>query len=372
MALPVAVFSRLLFLISLLSPLALSAGPYTHAISLYAGLEHDSNPNLTDTNIQSVSLLKLTPGYQMAFERGPISWTFDASANIERSSDQSQRINRQDPSLGFIWNRAYLRGTYSLDLSYEQSSTRAAELDENGFSRTTEGSIQKYRIGTDWTHQLTERTDLNIGAAHSQTDIDTGSGSAHSTNDMEVSLNHQWTERSTLIGRFTASESIPDASTSPSTTAFTPSLGVEYDVSELWRLDAHLGSTTTLSAGNRSSGWDGGLTLAYTGERLSGSAEYSRSTSASAFGGFNQTDVYSSSIAYEYDAYTSMGLDMTVSQQTTVNAPTTSDALLWANRELAEDLSMRFSYQHKETTSNLRNAQGNIWQVSLNYAIPEL
>ena len=82
--------------------------------SVSAGIDFDTNPLLSTTDKQSIWRYYTTPRYSVSTEQDQNKWYLDGSLRLQRSSDRSIAVDREDPSINAGWTRQYDRGNYGL------------------------------------------------------------------------------------------------------------------------------------------------------------------------------------------------------------------------------------------------------------------
>jgi hypothetical protein len=106
------------------------AGEWDQSISLPATLEHDSNLPLSTTKQAGRVAFDRRAGLQPVGTYGIDEFKAGLGLRVERSSDQRVSIDREDPNLLAGWRRLTETGEFGLTATYDEVSSRAAELQE--------------------------------------------------------------------------------------------------------------------------------------------------------------------------------------------------------------------------------------------------
>lgn len=363
------------FLIGLLGlgAQAAMASPFQHSLSIEAGVEHDTNPGMSASNARSVTRAKVTPGYEAEWVEGADTINATASVAVERSSDQALSIDRQDPSLGVGWTHEYPKGSTALKATYDRQSTSATETDSAAGAGSND-TRTRHGVEGDWKHAVTERVEAGINLTHEGNSYQGATGGASGFTDYKAttamaSVEYLLNERNRPYAKVGTSKYTP--STGTSSDLYTAVMGLKSELSDSLNLDTNLGSALTEGA-TEGLGWTGLFSLNHEGERTKSAVRYSRASSASGSGGFTEADEIRAGISYELDPRSDLGADASLTKSYAQSPLTTSSLGIWADRELLEDLSLRFGYEYKQQKTATDKAKGSVWSLSLSYDIPQL
>jgi hypothetical protein len=181
------------------------AGEWEQSISLPATIEHDTNLPLATTNKQGVSRLIVVPAYSLVGTYGLDELKAGLGLRVERSSDQRISIDREDPNLLFGWRRQTETGEFGLTATYQEVSSRAAELENTGGiapdSTQKTGSLKGL-----WRSAVTERSTLSTDADYKMVSYDGGTQTDYKNLVAGISWNYTWSERIEPFLRFSASQ----------------------------------------------------------------------------------------------------------------------------------------------------------------------
>jgi hypothetical protein len=347
------------------------ASPYNHSLSLQTGLKHDTNLRMSATDPSAVTKVSLSPKYRLSYLRDNRQWSLATQLDFERSSDETLSMGRQDPKLGFDWRQEYPRGSFGFNLNYDEDSTRITEEDALG-QNFIDGTRRRYSLGGSWSHELSERLVSTLGLNSERVSYDVGAYRDYINSSLGWTLSYELDERWVTYSTLSASRYLPDDNTNSDSSQLSALLGLNYEWSELWTFNAHVGRVQILRDTGDTAGWNGQVSMNYQGERLRASLLAGRVSNAGGTGGYAESDQLKTSFSYEADEYTNLGLDLSWRENRSLNDKVSTNSTLWVRRELDDDLSLRFSYLFKQNEVSGSHAEGDVWSLTLNYAIPEL
>lgn len=246
-----------------------------HSVRLTAGLERIENPLLVVESPGGATILRIAPSYEYEAQGDQSRSRFSAGAVLERSSNTDLVASRNYPSLGYTWAYAWPTAELELRAALAEAATRTTELRDLG-RITTDGKERSIVAGARWSKELTARTRLMLNASNNRVSYD--SALLESYRELEISSRFSWeaTERATyylepVYARLTPS----GAGASSSQTRWRA--GMRSAVAPDWSLTAFVGQARTGGQVARSAtGSLSGLSLAYTGSRLSSGVDWSR------------------------------------------------------------------------------------------------
>lgn len=347
------------------------AGDWQQSVSSPATLEYDSNLPLSATKKQGVSRVVFVPAYSLAGNYGIDELKAALSLSVERSSDQSVSLNREDPSLQFGWRRLTETGDFGLTTKYDQVSSRHAELQETGLA-TADSSRKTWFLGGSWRSAVTELSTLTTDAGYKTVRYDAGTQTNFNNISAGISWNHTWSERIEPFLRFSVSHYDPDKTTATAATSdyYAATAGVKVKASEHLEWTAQ-GGRDRVVADTTNTGWQGSLSTQYRGDRYDAALQLGRSVTTSGDGGFVASDRVAGTFSYAIDERSGLGLSASW-QDNKSNTPNTVQQLgAWASRELSPFWHARLYYDHKLRSENHQPAAvGDVLGATLVYSPP--
>jgi hypothetical protein len=346
----------------------LSGVTLQHQLSVPSLLEYDTNPALTTVNPTAIWRLSVIPRYTLNAYSGPNIWTVGAALNLQRSSDQIVSKDREDPTFNAAWKHDYALGTYGINASYAQASSRVSELKSTGLV-FNDGTSLNQNIGANYSRSFSDRITFSIiGAYIEQTFSGQSAGLSNYTNQtITPNISYTWNEKLSTYLQGSYTQYRP--STGVSSDLVSAVIGAVYKPSEKLDLSMNGGLNQTsglISATN----FQGGMTATYVAtERRTYTATYSRSASASGVGRIIQSDVLSAGVLYSLNDIDSLGASYSYYKSSDINQFEFQQLSMFGSRDLSADWQARLTYSHKMSTSNISNADGDVLGLSLVYNI---
>lgn len=355
--------------LAVLLPGGTHAGSWQAAVALPMTVEHDTNPRL-DADAEGVTRTILVPDYNLVGTFGRDELQLGIGMHLERSSNQSISLNREDPRLRLGWQRESETGGFGLAAKYDESSTLFSALEETGVV-ASDGTRKQHALSANWHDAVSQRSSLASDVQYSSIDYDN-----ELTSYDELSASFSWTyaasERIEPFSRFALSRYMPDAAAeAAASTSYSPTAGVRLTLSE--QLEGTLrAGVNQISGGQSSASWQGGVELLYTGERFAASLDAGRSTVASGEGGFVEVNQLRGTWRYAVDETTSAGIDALWQDNQGQTPNTMRQLAAWASRELSPFWVTRFSIAYKQRQQDGQpDASGNILGLTLTYSHPD-
>jgi hypothetical protein len=292
--------------------------------------------------------------------------------HVERSSDQRVSMNREDPNLLLGWRRLTETGEFSLTTTYDQVSSRAAELQNTG-GITTDSTQTAAALRGLWRTAVTELSTLTADADYKTVSYATCTQTNYNNLAAGIKWDYVWSERIDPFLRFSVSHYVPDKSTvtgGGTSDYYTVTGGVKVKASEHLEWTAQ-GGPGRVVARVTDTGWQGSFAMQYRGDRYDAALNIGRSVTVSGDGGFVASDQASGSVGYAINERSSAGLSASW-QDTKGQTPNTMQHLgAWASHELSPFLYARLDYRHKLRTQNGQpDASGDVLGVTLIYSPP--
>jgi hypothetical protein len=364
--------TRLIFLVAgcAFGSLPVLAGEWNQSVSLPTTLEYDSNLPLSAPKKQSASRLILVPAYSLVGTYGIDELQAGLGLHVERSSDQRVSMNREDPNLLLGWRRLTETGEFSLTTTYDQVSSRAAELQNTG-GITTDSTQTAVALRGLWRTAVTELSTLTADADYKTVSYDAGTQTNYNNLAAGIKWDYVWSERIDPFLRFSVSHYVPDKSTvtgGGTSDYYTVTGGIKVKASERLEWTAQ-GGPGMVSARTRDTGWQGSFDMQYLGDRYNVALNTGRSVTVSGNGGFNLADQIMGSVGYTIDERSSAGFTSSLQNNKGQTPNTMLQLGAWASHELSQFLHARLYYQHKLRSQNGQpDASGDALGVTLVYS----
>lgn len=337
-------------------------------VSVPVGISQDTNPTLSATNKRSVMITTATPRYKVTSTNPLQELSADLAMQIERSSDQSVRINRDDPSLALGWKKELPKGLLNLGAKYDQTSTRVSELTETGLVQQ-DGSRRNQSLGASYTHLLSDRLNLSVNGNYTRVKYSGGTLDNYTLPAAAFALNYQYSE--TLVSYIQTSFSQYQPEGRGQNSEYTTLVGgAQWDWSDRLNLNFNLG-VNQIKAAQNDMGLETALKLKYLLLRGNVSAGFSRASTASGNGGFIEADQLQASINYDLSDRSGVGSDISLRQNKGPNKSEYYQLGVFYRYEITPQWNLRLNAQYKENknTSN-QSASGNVVGITINYITP--
>lgn len=350
---------------------AVYAASWQKAIALPMTVEYDSNPRLDTDNQKAVTRTIIAPDYSLVGAFGRDELRLGMGLHLERSSDQSIVLDREDPNVQLGWQRESETGGFGLTAKYAESSTLSSALEETGVV-ASDGTQKKYALAGNWSAAISERNTLASDTEYTSVNYDIDSLTSYDALSTSLSWNYAWSARVEPFTRFAVSRYEPTGGpAAASSNNYSPTAGLQFKISE--RLEG------TLRAGiNRGTGDDsgasgqGGFELHYIGERFDTSIDAGRSTVASGEGGFVEVNQLRGTWSYAVDETSRVGVDAAWQDSKGRTPNTMRQFGAWASRELSLLWVARLSLTYKQRQQDgLPDASANVLGMTLIYSHPD-
>lgn len=347
------------------------AASWQAAVALPVTVEHDSNPRLDGDVEKAVTRTIIAPDYNLVGAFGRDELRLGIGLHLERSSDQSIILNREDPKLLLGWQRESERGGFGLTAKYDESSTLFSSLEESGVV-ATDGTRKQYALAGNWHTDVSERSTLASDVGYTSVNYDDDALTSYDELATTFSWNYAWSERIEPYAQFSLSRYEPaDGSVTASSTRYSPIAGVQFSISE--QLQGVLRAGVNQVSGDEGGpSWQGGFELSYVGERFDTSIDIDRSTIVSGEGGFTEATQLRGTWSYAVSETRRAGFDVSW-QDNKGTAPNTMRQInAWANQELSPFWVARLSLTYKQRQQDGRpDASANVLGLTLIYNHPD-
>jgi hypothetical protein len=344
------------------------AGEWNQSISLPTTLEYDSNLPLSARSKQGVSRLIAVPAYSLVGTYGNDELQAGLGLHVERSSDQRVSADREDPNLLFGWRRLTETDEFSLTSTYQEVSSRAAELENTGGispdSTQKTGSLRGV-----WRSAVTELSTLTVDADYKTVSYDAGTQTDFNNIAAGISWNYIWSERIEPFLRFSVSHYDPDKTTATADKSdyYTATAGVKMKAAEHLEWTAQ-GGPGKVSGRNGGTGWQGSIDMQYRGDRYDLTLNTGRSVTVSG-DGFAVADRIAGTFGYVIDERSVLGFSASWQDNKGDNPNTLQQMGAWASHELSPFWHARLYYHHRlRTEDRLPDASGDVFGVTIVYS----
>jgi hypothetical protein len=288
--------------------------------------------------------------------------------NLQRTSDQIVSQDREDPTFNVAWKHEYALGSYGINASYAQSSSRVSELKSTGLV-FNDGTSLNQSIGANYARSLSDRVTFSIiGSYLEQTFSGQSAGLSNYTNQsITPNVSYLWSEKLSTYLQGSYTQYKPSSGFSSDLASAV--IGAVYKPSE--KLDLSInGGLNQISGSTSATNFQGGMTAKYAAsERTTYTATYARSASASGVGRIIQSDALSAGVLYSLNDIDSLGTSYSYYKASDINQFEFQQLSIFGSRDLSADWQARLAYSHKMSTSNISNADGDILGLSLVYNI---
>lgn len=325
-------------------------------------VDYDNNVGMSN-DPQSVWRYSFVPTYSISGVDQLNRWFARAGFNIQRSSDKNLSIDREDPNLGFGWDREFELGSLSITGNYIKTSTRISELQDSGLVANDASSISK-SLSANLTRFFSEKISGSLRAGIVRSTFTGGSGlTSFNSKSLNSSISYEYSEKLRPFVSLGYSTFMSTNSNQGSQNSQTFSGGATYTINP--RLSTNFSAgLTRLSTGV---GKVGDFSLSYTGERYRLNGLYSRSVSPSSIGGFQNADSISFGYSYSLSETSNIGTDFSWRRNNSLNDIETKQFSAFYNNNLSEYWQMRLSMQARDIKSSNQSTNGEIIGISLIY-----
>ncbi len=285
-----------------------NAADVSKRIIVTTGVEHDSNPGLSEDDRKPVWIYTLSPQLQLDANDGINRWFLDATLLVQRHSNEEVLADREDPKLSIGWDRLYESGFFGIKADYEEASSSIAELRTTGVISNIEATQKTKRLAAKWQHEIDPRwTVLTEGSYLDTIFSEAGTLGSYKVNEISSNLTYANTEKLNTYAKLGYAHYRPDA-LFDNTDLVRLLLGADYQIKDGFNLAAHAG-VYNLSGQQSDIDWEGGIAAKYTAERMDYTAELSRALTPSGVGGFQKTDSFKLTWLFDVSERDRMGAD---------------------------------------------------------------
>ncbi len=353
-----------------------SAASWDAAVVLPMTVEHDTNPLLDKQNKKAVTRTIVAPDYTLVGVTDNDELQFGFGMHLERSSDQSVSLDREDPKLSLGWQRENETGGFGLLVKYDESSSLTTGLEETGTLTKKDGTRKTYALAGNWSAAITERNTLAADSEYRTVSFDDNSQTDYNDLSSSFTWSHALTDRIEPFARFSVTHYEPKGhgegvNGAESSNSYSPAVGVNFEMSEQLQGSLRAGGN---KVSNSSGGlnWQGGMDLRYVGERFNASLDVGRSTVVSNEGGFTEVKQLRTSFSYAISELTRGGFEASWQDNKGEQPNTMQQYSAWLSGELSPFWTTRFSYAYKQRQEEgFPNANANVIGLTFVYSHPE-
>ena len=345
------------------------AAEWNQSISLPTTLEHDSNLPLSARSKQGVSRLIVVPAYSLIGTYGIDELQAGLGLHVERSSDQRVSADREDPNLLLGWRRLTETGEFSLMSTYQEVSSRAAELENTG-GITPDSTQKTHSLRGLWRSAVTELSTLTVDADYKTVSYDAGTQTDFKNLAAGITWAYAWSERIEPFLRFSVSHYDPDKTTVTVAKSdyYAATAGVKVKTSEHLDWTAQ-GGPGRVSGRTSGTGWQGSVDMQYRGNRYDAALNLGRSVTTSGDGGFVASDRVAVTFGYTIDERSRLGISASWKDNKGDNPNTMQQLGAWASHELSSYWRVRLYYHHRLRTEDRQpDASGDVLGATLVYS----
>ncbi len=348
--------------------------------SIPFNVDYDSNLNLSQEKV-GVWRYTSTPTYSLVAQDEKNIWTSNLSLSLQRSSDRNLSADREDPNAALGWQRVFKKGKFSLNANYDRRSSRFSQFNNNALVDVDGTSVSR-SISANYSHTLTDRLNVSIGANYSTTAYTDSSFVDSTSKSVNGSVNYEWNEKfspfiqlsftdfqsdtpssSLQLGNFNQFNTFNQSSTSKSF-----SVGSTVLISPRWTFVPSVGVNSVSTAG---SGWIANTALSYIAEKSTFQATLARSVSPSGLGDFQETDTLGLAYSSELNDKSSWGTNFNYSRSQAQFDSEATQLSAFYSRQLSVSWQMRLIAGYRSQKQDTFSANNNNFGISLIYNIPQ-
>ncbi len=346
-----------------------SAGVIEQELSMPVTIEHDSNPTLSNLNKQSVTRTIATPRYKITSGDGVKEMSANLALSIERTSDQTVRPDREDPSISLKWKTDLPLGVLSAGANYDETSILTSELAETGLIQT-EGTRRNQALNAGYMHLLSDRLNMSFNSGYTRVMYSGGTQTNYRLPSASAILNYQYSEVLSPFVQVSFSRYLPD-DRQPSTDYLSVTTGAAWQWSARTDLTFNVGINSIKSQQN-DTGFQGEVKLKHAYERFTTTAGLARTISPSGNGGFIESDSLQAGIMYGLSNRSGVGSDVLFRKNNGRNKSEYDQFNLFYQYEITPQWDMRvntqFKYRKDEADSS---ANAKVFGFTVNYIHPK-
>lgn len=331
-----------------------------------AGVEHDSNPDMSDTNKNPVWVYSLQPQAQLDIKDDLNRWYVDAAVHFLRHSNERSLANQENPKLTAGWDRTYESGFLGFKAGYEETSARTTELNNTGVFTNSENKQTTKLVGANWQHRIASRWLVLTELGYSDVSYSkSGQLTDYQISGIKSKLTYENSEKLNTFAYLGYSQFDPDSFSKSHLSR--AGLGASYLVSEELVISSHAG-LYNISGRQSDSDWEAGVKAEYTAGKSLFSAAVSRSITDSGVG-FRVVDGVRLAGQYNFTERDAFGAEYSFDQykkDSSINVSKLDSQTLgvFYVRNISEHWTARAYAKHKELDFTGSSPKGNVIGVT--------
>ncbi len=355
--------------LSMLMPYV-NAAEVTKSASISTGIDFDSNPAYSSTKKDPVWVYSLIPQFRLDVNQEVNRWYIDGALTIQRYSNESVLVNREDPRVAVGWDRTYDSGMFGVRAEYQERSSRIAEVQNTGEFLTLDNTQKTKVLAAKWQHAISSRLGvLTEGDYNDITYSVPGVLESYKYADIRSQLTYANSETLETFAQIGYAQLHPDA-TFDGTDFARLKAGANYQISTGFSLSAY-GGIYNLSGRQSNTDWLLGLKTDKVVDRASYSVGLSRDMVPTGVGGFRQADSFRAAWTFNATEANKIGAEYQFDRYRKdpvifVEGLRFQQVLVFYDRILNNHWNTRISATHK-VINNPTNIQDNIVGFSLVY-----
>ena len=340
-------------------------------VSVPLSIEFDSNPTFSKNDKQSIWRYTAAPTYSISAVDDLNRWYTNIGFSIQRSSNKSISVDREDPNLVLGWNRTLEKGNFSLVANYNENSTRTTELRTTGLINQDITATTK-SIEAVWLRELTDRLNFSLNAGLVKNSYDSPSFTGYNTKSIGSSLSYQVSEKLVTFVNLgyekykTDSTSTQNSQSSRNSQNY--NAGFNYIVSPQLDFSLLAGFNRTSSAGSAKIGR---ASFNYQAERHLLRGALARDVSPTGLGDFQETDRLSLGYSYNLSEKSNIGTEYTLQKNNSLNSNETTYLSNFYSRNFSDRWAMRVSLDLRRIKDTVQTVNGEIAGLTFIYNTPE-
>jgi len=254
------------------------------------GLEYSSNPALSGFQKDPVWIYTLAPNLLFDVKSDDNLWYLDGLLTVQRNSNESVLVNREDPRLLVGWTHNYESDILGVTASYAESSSLMSQLISSGtFSQINNTQVTK-QLTANWQHTINDRWSALTSSAYTDYSYSVKQATLldYSVGTVASKLTYENSEKLKTSIQAAYAQLNPDGVTR-STDKVSLVVGADYKVNERFDIGGVAGAYN-LSGRQSEDDWLAGVLASYAIERTKYSFALNREIDTSGIGGFQISD----------------------------------------------------------------------------------
>jgi hypothetical protein len=328
---------------------------------------------MSNTNKQSVLTYTLAPQILLNLNDDVNRWYLDAALLIQRNSNESVLVNREDPRLAIGWNHAYETGSFGIDANYSETSSIENELKTSGFFAKTDNTQKTKEISANWQHSMSPRLSVLTDAVYQDVSYSVASSSlgAYRYADIGSKLTYAYSEEVNTHVRANVGQISPDKQFE-NTDIGRLMVGADYKLNDKFNIGGQVG-IYNLSGRQSDTDWQADVSGNYTAARNSYKVNLMREIAAVGFGGFQRDDAFKLGWTFDLSEKANLGANYSLikyKQDKTVDLTNLDfqEISAFYDRELTNHWHSRVSIAHRQLSdASNSDSKANIIGATLIY-----